>query len=426
MIRVTFRSMAQRRLRTALTAMAIVLGVAMVTAAFTVSDTMRAGADSLTSAAYDGTDAVVSAKSTIKRDEIDKEHDLIPASTVDRIRAAPGVQTAVGDVTQQAKIIDRHGDVVGDGPFFGIGLDAVTKGATQLTPFHLVGGTWAASGDQVVIDQGTAGKQHLSVGDSIRIAGRGPARDYRISGVARFGSVKSIGKATIAIFDLKTAQAVLGAPGAYDEILVKATPGTSPAALRKTLARMLGPDVAVTTAQANDRFTLDGLKQFVSIIKTILLIFGIVAIIVGGATILNAMSITVAQRSRELALLRSLGAARRQVRRSVRVEALFIGASASVVGIAVGYFLAKGLTSLLASMGLDLPNSGTSFAASTAIIAIIVGVGTTMVAAAIPARRAMRVSPIEAMREESAERGGIVRRSFRRVASGLVSVLGRP
>src|SRR3954471_24946979 len=163
MIRVTFRSMAQRRLRTALTAMAIVLGVAMVTAAFTVSDTMRTGADSLTSAAYDGTDAVVSAKSTIKRADIETEHQLVPGSTVDRIRATPGVQTAVGDITQQAKIIDRHGDVVGDGPFFGVGLDAATPGATALTPFHLVGGTWAADANQVVIDQGTAGKQHLAV-----------------------------------------------------------------------------------------------------------------------------------------------------------------------------------------------------------------------------------------------------------------------
>src|SRR4051812_9769131 len=212
MIAVTLRGLAQRRLRTILTAMAIVLGVAMVTSAFTVGDTMRKGAASPTAAAYNGTDAVIGAPSAIKRDEIQKEHELVPASVVDRIRAVPGVQTAVGDVTQQAKIIDGHGDVVGDGPFFGIGLDAQSKGAPQMTPFHLVDGTWAAGSSQVVIDQGTAGKQHLAVGDSVRIAGRGPARDYRVSGIARFGSVKTIGKATVAIFDLPTAQSVLGQP----------------------------------------------------------------------------------------------------------------------------------------------------------------------------------------------------------------------
>jgi len=428
MIGVTLRGLLQRRLRTILTAMAVVLGVAMVSAAFTVSATMRSGADSLSAAAYDGTDAVLGAPSTIKRADVSMEHTLVPASLVDRARRVPGVATAVGDVTQQAKIIDGKGKVVGSGPFFGIGIDSHRPAAARLTPFHLVGGHWATGPGQVVVDQGTAASEHYAVGDSVRIAGSGPVRRYRVSGIARFGTVKTLGTATVAIFDLGTAQAVLGQPGRYDDVLVKGRPGVSPVALRARLAAVLGPGVKVQSAAAHDRFTLDGLKQFISIIKVVLLIFGIISIVVGGATILNAMSITVAQRSRELALLRTLGAERRDVRRSVLFEAALIGTGASIVGIGAGFGLARLLTSALAALGLDLPQSGMAFSASTAIVAAAVGIAATLLAAVVPARRATRVSPIRAMREDGGEAAarGPVRRGIARVVAGLVSVLGRP
>ena len=426
MIALTLRGMAQRRLRTILTAMAVVLGVAMVSASFTVSNTMRKGADSLTSAAYDGTDAVVTARSTVKRTDIEQAHPTLSAAIVDRVARTPGVAVATGDITQEAKIIGSDGKVVGDGPFFGVGLDAAKPGATELTPFHLTSGTWATGPGQVVLDQGTADKQHLKVGDRVRIAGRGPARSYELAGTARFGSVKTIGHATISIFDLRTAQSVIGTAGRYDDVLVKAAPGTSAPVLRARLARMLGPDVKVQTARAEDRFTLDGLKQFVAIIKAILLGFGIVSIIVGGATILNALSITVAQRSRELALLRTLGGDRGQVRRSVKAEAAVIGVGGSVVGIGVGYVLAKGLVGVLASMGLDLPRAGMAFGAGPAAFAAAVGIGTTMLAASVPARRATRVAPVEALREGAEPTRGFIRRGVARGVAALVSVLGRP
>src|SRR4051794_11073993 len=427
MIALTLKSMGQRRLRTVLTAMAVVLGVAMVSASFTVSDTMRKGADSLTASAYDGTDVVLSAPSTVKRDDIQQAHVTVPASLVARAKAVPGVAVATGDITQEAKIIDGHGKVVGGGPFFGVGLDARTPGAVAMTPLKLVGGAWASGPGEVVLDQGTIDAQHLHIGSSVRIAGRGPARSYRVTGIARFGSVKTLGKATISIFDLRTAQAVLGTPGRYDDVLVKAAPDTSPATLRARLTQAFGPGVKVQTARAEDRFTLNGLKQFISVLKAILLIFGVVSIVVGAATILNAMSITVAQRSRELALMRTLGADRRQVRRSVLVEAAVIGIGASAVGIVAGFGLAAGLVGLLSAMGLDMPRAGMAFSGGTAVFAAAVGIGSTMLAALIPARRATRVAPIEAMREGAELAGrGPIRRAMARVVGALVSVLGRP
>lgn len=425
MLRLTIRSLAERRLRSFLTMMAVVLGVAMVSASFTVGDTLEQGADSLTSSAYDGTDAVVMAPRVVDRTDITEANAQIDASVLEQVRGVAGVQTAVGDVLQQAKMVDADGDVIGGGPFFGVGIDARTPGASELTPFHLVDGEWAAGRRQVVIDQGTADDQGLKVGDSIEVAGRGAMQPYEISGIARFGEVDSIGKATVAIFDLETAQEVLGAPDRLDGVLVKAAPGVSGAELRERLAVELGSGVEVTTAAAQDRFTLDGLKEFVTILKTILLIFGIIAIVVGSATILNALSITVAQRSKELALLRALGAAKRQVRRTVLAEAVIIGVGASAIGIVAGMGLASGLIALLTGFGLELPSSGTAFTPGTAAIAAAVGIGATLLAAVVPARRAMRVAPVEALRDSDPAANG-KRRLLGRPVAALISVLGRP
>jgi putative ABC transport system permease protein len=425
MIRVGLKSLLARPLRTALISMAIVLGVAMVAAAFTVSDTMRKGADSLSSAAYDGTDAVVAGRTSFKTSNSNQwvvDKPKVSASVLDQVRALPEVGVAVGDVTDQnAKVIDSAGKPVGDGPYFGIGLDATTKGVDQLNPLNLTDGTWAAGPGQVVVDQHTAEQEKLHVGDTVRIA-TDHAADYKVTGIAKFGDVKSLGTATVVAFDLKTAQSVLGRGDRYDDILVAGRDGVPAADVRKAIASVVPKDVVVQTAEANDRYTFGGLKEFIKIIKIVLLVFGGVSILVGGFTILNALSITVAQRSRELALLRLVGASRKQVLGSVVVEAIALGVISSVIGIAVGVGIAKGLTTILASMGLDLPQVGMVFATHTAVTALAVGTIVTTLAGLIPAWRATRVTPVEVLRDAAAREPGIIGKGIR----GIVSVLGRP
>jgi putative ABC transport system permease protein len=423
MTKIAIRSITGRRMRTILTSLAIVLGVAMVSGAFTLTDTMGSAADKLTAASYSGTDAVVTAKTAFEIDNEDSPGTTptIPASTLEQVRSVDGVELAVGGISDEAKIIDGDGEVVGGGPYFGSGVDAHTPGAAAFTPFKITEGEFASGPGQVVIDAGTADKQGLEVGDDVEIQGRGPAGEYTITGIASFGDVDSIGTATFAIFDLAEAQRVFDKSGAFDEILVGGDGSVPPPELRQRIADQVG-GVKVQSAEAQDRFTLDGLKEGISFLKYILLAFGVIAVFVGAFTIFNTLSITIAQRAREFALARAIGATRRQVLRSVIVEALALGAIASVIGVAAGLGIAKGLSSLMASMGLDLPQTATVFAGRTVIVALTVGILVTVLAGLGPALRATRVAPVSIMREGAelpASRGS---RRLPKIALGVIAL----
>ncbi|HSD80098.1 MAG TPA: ABC transporter permease, partial [Solirubrobacteraceae bacterium] len=426
MIRVALKGLAQHRVRTLLTTLAIIVGVATVSAAFTLGDTLKGGADALTKDSYSGTAAVVGARTAFESGTDSSTKDpTIPASVLDAVRRVPQAGVAVGDLTNTTtKLIDAEGDPVGTGPYFGVGLDTTTPGFEQVTPFRLEDGAWPHGAGQVVVDAGTADREDLSVGGSVRVAAEGPVRTFRISGIATFGSVKSIGTASAAIFDVPTAQALFGERGAYDSILVGGRRGVSAADVRSALAAALPQSVQVRTAQSQDRFTLDGLKTFVDIIQIVLLAFGLVAVLVGGFTIFNTLSITVAQRTREFGLLRLVGAGRRQVLGTVLAEALAIGLLASLVGLLAGLGLAKGLNALLSSMGVDLPQTGTVFGARTIVVSLLVGTLVTVAAGLKPAWRATRIAPVAALRHASADdhAPGPVGRLIRAIAS----VLGRP
>jgi putative ABC transport system permease protein len=195
MISVALKGLAQHRLRTLLTTLAIIVGVATMSAAFTLSDTMQKGSDALSSASYDGTAAVVSAKTAFER-SVDgyTKAPTISESTLHSVRTVPGVGVAVGDLTNtNTKLLKPSGDPIGDGPYFGVGLDSRAEGVAKVTPFRLREGRWATGPGQVVIDASSADREHLGVGDGVRIAATGPARTFRVVGIARFGAVKSIG-----------------------------------------------------------------------------------------------------------------------------------------------------------------------------------------------------------------------------------------
>jgi putative ABC transport system permease protein len=427
MIRITLKGLAARPLRTALTTLAIVLGVAMVCGSFVVTDTMRGASESLSSASYGGTDAVVSARTAFAVDSNDDwavRKPTVDAAALERVRGVPGVKVATGDITDEAKIVGRDGKPLGDGPYFGVGLDARTPGFERLTPFRLDGGRWAAGPGEVVIDASSAEKADYAVGDRIRVTTRGKADAYEVVGIARFGEVKSLGMATAAVFDLRTAQDLFNKDG-FDSILVAGRDGLPAAGVRRSLSETLGSTAQVQTAAAHDRFTLDGLDQFIGIIRIALLAFGGVAILVGAFTIFNTLSITVAQRTRELGLLRMVGAGRRQVLGTVLAEALTLGLLASALGLAVGLGLAKGIEAVFTSFELELPEAGTVFATRTVIVSVLVGTLVTVAAGLVPALRATRVAPVAALRDAGAgdRRLRLPGRSVRAIV-GLVGRLG--
>jgi putative ABC transport system permease protein len=398
MTKVALKGLGLHKARAVLTTLAVVIGVAMITGAYVVSDTMLSAASSLSGAAYNNTDAVVTTKTAFTNgsDTIGGPVTVKPG-VLQKVRALPQVAAATGDVTEQAKLINKKGKVIGSGPYFAVGLDPVN--GKNLTPFKLTQGRFATASNEVVIDKGTADKDHYNVGDSIKVSAIGPAKTFKVVGITKWGSVDNFGTATAAIFTLPEAQAMFQKGKTYDSILVGAAHGVSPTKLQATLRSQLGPGVRVQSAKKQDRFTLDGLTSFVKIIRGILVAFGMVSIFVGAFIIFNTLSITVAQRIRELAMLRTVGASRRQVMRSVVGEAAVMGVLGTIAGVLFGFAIAKGLQAVMTAAGLDLPKVGTVFETRTLVVAAIVGIGVTILASIAPALRATRIEPVAALRE---------------------------
>jgi putative ABC transport system permease protein len=401
MTSVALKGLAGRKLRAFLTAIAIVLGVAMVSGTYVLTDTIKSAFDQIFAGSYKDTAAVITGKSTVEFAQ--SGSPTVPASVLAKVKALPDVQTATGqifnlnDSSDYGKLIGRDGKPLGTSgnPTFAFGLD---PGIGKLNPMTLTDGRWAAGPHEIVIDSSSAEQGHFSVGDAIGASVEGPIERYRVVGIAKFGSVDSLGGATIGIFDTRTAQKLLGKQG-YDLVAVSARPGVSPAKLVGEIEPLLPASARVKTGTEQAKASAKDISEFTSFIQYFLLAFGIVALFVGAFVIFNTLSITVAQRTRELATLRTLGASRRQVRRSVLVEGLVIGVLASALGLALGVALAKGLSSLMAAMSLDLPKAGTVFETRTVVVSMLLGTIVTLIASVAPAIKATRVPPIAAVRE---------------------------
>jgi putative ABC transport system permease protein len=423
MLKFAVRGIAGRKLRTALTSLAIVLGVAMVSGTYVLTDSIDKAFDSIFNDVRKGSNAVVTGKSAFDLSEgSGVEAPSFDESLLPKVRALPDVAEAEGSVDSDAtQLIDRDGDAIVYGGAPNLGF-SIARGDSPFNPLTLVEGAWPGP-NEVVIDQSTADKENFSVGDRIGVQAEGPVRRLRISGLVKFGSVSTIGGATLAGFDLPTAQSLFGKKGKLDEIAVAAKPGVSDAALIEQLERILPPNTQVRTGQAQAREDAEDTNEFISFLQNFLLAFGGVALFVGSFVIANSLSITIAQRVREFATLRTLGASRRQVLASVVIEALVVGVVASAIGLILGLALARGLFELFDAVGFTLPNSGLVFETRTIIVSLLVGILVTLLASLRPAVRATRVPPIAAVRE-----GATVPESrfarFRTPASALLTLIG--
>jgi putative ABC transport system permease protein len=399
-IKVALKGLAGRKLRASLSAFAIILGVAMVSGTFVLTDTMNGAFDSIITQSYKNADVIVSGKTAFNTDSNGNavQPPSFPEAVLAKIKKLPDVNAAAGSLTDdKTKLVGRDGKVVGGHGAPNLAFSVDPGGDQRFNPLVLTAGTWPRGANQVAIDTGTASKAHYAVGDTIGIQSRGPVQHFQVAGIVKLPGV-SIGGATMSVFDVPTSQKLFHRAGKLDVIRVQAKSGVSTPQLLAEIKPLLPATVQATDVAAQVKKDKKSVS-FTSFIKYFLLAFAGIALFVGSFVIANTLSITIAQRVREFATLRTLGATRRQILRAVVLEALVVGTLASVAGLFFGLGLAKGLNALFKAIGFDLPTAGTIFATRTIIVSLLVGIVITLVASLRPALRATRVPPIAAVRE---------------------------
>ena len=424
MWRATIKSLLAHKFRLGLTGVAVVLGVGMVCGTYILTDTMDRAFDSLFSQVNSGVAVEVSGvqkfKANVPGGETAGPAERVPETLLPRVRAVAGVRAADGGVTGYAQLVDQDGKAIETNgpPTLGVSW----SDDPVLNPLVLREGRPPRGPGEIAIDAATAADNAFAVGDRTRVLLQGPSMQARIVGIFGFGSSDNLLGATLTAFDLRTAQRAFDAVGSFDAIEVAADPGVTPIELRNRIQAVLPRGVqAKTGAQAAADNSAD-IKNALGFFNVILLVFAGIALFVGAFGIFNTFSILVGQRTRELAMLRALGATPGQVRRSVMGEALVVGVVASAIGLGVGFLLAAGLKALLSAFGLDLPTTSLQFLPRTAIVAALVGVVTTLVSSVVPAFRASRVPPVAAMRETGPAEYTRSRR--RSIVGGAVTAAG--
>jgi putative ABC transport system permease protein len=372
--RFALRGLLGRKLRTGLTALAIVLGVAMIAGTYVLTDSIDQAFDKIFTDIRQGSNAVISGKSSFDFTEgSGVAAPTFDESVLEEVRQLPGVAEAEGSVdSESAQVIGDDGKAVVYGGAPNLGF-SIAEGDSVFNPLTLVEGAWPGP-DEVVVDKATAGKEDFEIGETIGVQVEGPVQRLRLSGIMQFSSGLTIGGATLAGFDLPTAQRLMKKEGQLDEIAVAANQGVTDAELVRQIREILPPATQVQTSEQQIRSDVEETSEFITFLQGFLLAFGGIALFVGAFVIANSLSITIAQRSRELATVRMLGASRRQVLGSIVVEALVVGIVASVVGLFLGLLLAEGLFSLFDAVGFTLPNTGLVFEPRTAVVALLAGV----------------------------------------------------
>jgi putative ABC transport system permease protein len=400
MTRVALKGLLGRKLRTFLTALAIILGVSMISGTYVLTDTIKAAYTGIVDDSFKNADAVISGKVAFKNtDSNTAETPAFPATVLAKVKQLPDVAAAAGVIEDGAKLIGRDGKVVSTNGGSSTATSVDPPNDQRFNPLKLSSGRWPVGSGQIAIDKHTADTQHYAVGDTIGLAADEGVRQFEITGIAKFADASSIGASTFAIFDVPTAQQLFNKEGKLDGIQVAAKQGVTPEKLVSEIRPLLPPTAKVKTAEAQTKEAVDDVSAAIGIFQKFLLAFGALALFVGAFVIANTLSITIAQRVREFATLRTIGGSRRQVLRAVMLEALVVGTLASLVGLFLGLGIAKGLNALFAAIGVEFPAGGMVFSARTIIVSLLVGIVVTLLASLRPAIKATRVPPIAAVRE---------------------------
>ena len=423
MLKVTWRNLVARKLRLLLSAFAIILGVAFVAGTLVFTHAMGGAFDDIIEGST--ADTEIAYKGAADFDSAQDARTL-PASLVSQLESLPEVgEVYPNDSLQTVFVIGKNGKVVGgNGP---PGLAFNDNGAVNIAGepmLEVSDGSMPTGQNEVALDESTAEKAGYHVGDTVRLVtpGNPPSMKAELTGIVRFGG-GGLNGATITVFDTQAMQqAFFGGKDVYTSISLSAAPGVSQAQLAAAAQKVLPEGVQARTGDAVVATQKKNLDRVLGFIQTFLLVFAGVALVVGVFLIINTFSILVAQRSRELALLRALGASRRQVNRSVLMEALAVGFIGSLVGLGLGYLLALLLKFVFGQFGLDLGSASFPLTVQAVVASFVVGLVVTAIAGLLPARRASRVAPVTALRDDVALPEPALRR--RSLVGAVMVVLG--
>jgi len=402
MARVAVRGVRAHRVRLVSTVLAVLLGVSFMVGTAVLADTVKASFDEIYVDVFARVDVVVRADQSIGGG-FGTQRPRIDAALADRVREVPGVVAVEGKVEGQLRIIAADGQPLYRGQVRPPTAALSWNEVPALDGWTLVAGHAPADGE-VVLDQQSATDAGLAVGDPVRLAVATGVVERRVGGIGTFGRLATYAGTPAVLLPSADAQALVGEPGRVDRLEVVVAPETDPAAVIAGIDRLdLTGTEAITGAQlARER--QDAIGQAVNLFTQILTAFGFLALFVGSFIISNTFTIIVAQRTRELALLRAVGASRRQILRSVLLEAFVVGALASAMGVLAGLGVAQLLRVLIERFGTDLPDTPLRIDPSRAIVPVLLGIGVTLVSALVPAVKAAGTAPVEALREAMVDR----------------------
>jgi putative ABC transport system permease protein len=397
MTKVAFRGLFARKLRLALTTLAVVLGTTLIAGTYIFTDSINNAFDTIFQVSNKNTDAAITPHQTIDTSNNGGTLPTIPASVLQQVRGMSDVAAAQGSVFDTGTILGKDGKRISSG-----GAPNFIGSASELLRFQAATykeGRGPRTADEATIDAATAKKQGWKLGDKVCAVATAPRKCYTLVGTTQIAGLSSFGGAAVLDLTLPEAQRMLGKGTSFDQIQVAARSGVTPEQLRNQLRRALPASLDVRTGEQQAAKESQDIRDNLGFLKTFLLAFAFIALFVGAFLIFNTFSITVAQRMREFALLRTLGASRRQVWRAVVNEGLLLGVAGGVIGLVLGIATAALLRALFISFGADLPSKGNVIEARTVIITILVGAVVSLLASISPALRAMRVPPVEALRE---------------------------
>jgi len=420
MFRIALKGILGRKARLILTSLAVILGTSFLAGTSVFSDTLNRTFDNLFSDVFKNVDAYVRSTQVIDADFGQEERQRISADLVSIVEKVPGVRDASPDIQAFARIIGKDGKPIGsDGqgpPTFG-SIGEEFAGALWST----AEGNWPNGPTEVVIDEASAKAGKYVLGDTVKVVAQSGSREFTLVGIASYGDVRSPGGATFALFDSVTAAEFLTKPGFIDAILISGDGSVSDEKLSKAIQDAL-PTTSKTETLTGAEITLETQDQIGSALDffgILLSTFSFIALGVGCFVIYNVFSISAAQRQRENALLRAIGASRKQITRAMLIEATVVGLIGSVVGLVAGIGLSAGLSALLRAVNIDIPSGGLVLSQNTVTSTIIIGLIVTVLSAILPARRAGKVPPLAAMRATALE---IAEPGRKRLYTGLLSI----